>query len=106
MVPQDRVHTGAGRVSGKEATVLVIVGVAGERAKEERQVRRRGPRWTEVVRKRDREGQGLYPLASVEERAFSWLVLSKGESGMSSPSLGVPKQGLESCTGEPVLPEE
>lgn len=28
MIPQDRVHTGAGRVSGKEATVLVIIGMA------------------------------------------------------------------------------
>lgn len=38
VIPHDRVHTGAGCVSGKEATVLVIIGVAGERAKRGRQL--------------------------------------------------------------------
>lgn len=50
VIAQDRVHAGAGRVSGKEATVLVIIGVAGERAEGARQVKR-GLWWPEVMRK-------------------------------------------------------
>ena len=42
MIPQDRVHAGAGGVAGKEAAVLVIIGMAVKRAEGARQVRERG----------------------------------------------------------------
>lgn len=70
MIPQDRVHAGAGRVSGKEATFLVVVGMAEEKAEEPGEVSKRGLCWTpghEEMRKR-----GFLPPWYEKELSNGW----------------------------------